>query len=581
MFRGDEHVVVIGCGTGSGRRRAGCETDAGRSCAGGSVGGDQLRRARHRVRPPAAAVEGVIRQPGFILSYPFTGLEAPTAVRFAPDGRVFVAEKGGKVKAFDSLTDDSASVAVDVSGNTHDYWDRGLLGFEVDPNWTTAPYVYLMYTLDPGDSHHDDCANPTPRFPDDGVGCPVNGRISRFRISPTNTVVGGEQVLLEGRWCQQFPSHSVGTLAFDEHRRLLASGGDGASFRISNLDVDTGQYSNVCHDPMNGPTKYDDEGGSFRAQDLLTGSDPVGYNGSVIRIDPDTGAAASGNPAGDPETARILATGLRNPFRLTPAPRHERDLDRRRRPVPMGGDQPPRRSRRHQGELRLAVHGGRELPDGGGEPLPRLRHVRTPQRRRRRPGEHHQPALVPHRHAAVLHVRALAHQSDRPRSTAAAGSRRRSRAWRSTRRGPTRTRTTGRCSWPTTPGSASGRCCPAPTACPTATPSSRSCRASIPPISSAASAVTSSSPTWHVGRSAGSRTAAVPTRRPLPRSVPTSWQVPSRSPCRSTPPTPSTPTATRSRTRGISTATASSVTPPGALRPPPTPTPTTWSSGSR
>ena len=42
---------------------------------------------------------------GFQESIVFSGLTNPTAVRFAPDGRVFVAEKRGVIKVFDSLTD--------------------------------------------------------------------------------------------------------------------------------------------------------------------------------------------------------------------------------------------------------------------------------------------------------------------------------------------------------------------------------------------------------------------------------------------------------------------------------------------
>src|SRR5690606_21148016 len=72
---------------------------------------------------------------------------------------------------------------------------------------------------------------------------------------------------------------------------------------------------------------YDDtgsppgEGGSLRVQDLDTDGDPLGLNGTIIRVDPMTGAAAPGNPLYDvpgmPENGRrMLAYGLRNPFRF-------------------------------------------------------------------------------------------------------------------------------------------------------------------------------------------------------------------------------------------------------------------------
>ena len=43
-----------------------------------------------------------------------------------------------------------------------------------------------------------------------------------------------------------------------------------------------------------------------------------GYSGTIIRINPDTGAALPDNPlfGGDPADDRIIAYGLRNPFRF-------------------------------------------------------------------------------------------------------------------------------------------------------------------------------------------------------------------------------------------------------------------------
>ena len=63
----------------------------------------------------------------------------------------------------------------------------------------------------------------------------VSGRLSRFTVSGS-TISGPEQVLIED-WCQQFPSHSIGSLAFGADGALYVSGGDGASFGV----VDQGQ----------------------------------------------------------------------------------------------------------------------------------------------------------------------------------------------------------------------------------------------------------------------------------------------------------------------------------------------------
>jgi PKD repeat protein len=65
------------------------------------------------------------------------------------------------------------------------------------------------------------------------------------------------------------------------------------------------------------------EGGALRSQDLQTPGDPVGLNGTILRVDPTTGEGLPDNPMAastDPNAQRIVAYGLRNPFRITTRP---------------------------------------------------------------------------------------------------------------------------------------------------------------------------------------------------------------------------------------------------------------------
>ena len=64
------------------------------------------------------------------------------------DGRIFVAEKRGVIKVFDSLTDTTPDVFADLNVNVYNFWDRGLLGMALAPNFPTNPYVYVLYTYD-------------------------------------------------------------------------------------------------------------------------------------------------------------------------------------------------------------------------------------------------------------------------------------------------------------------------------------------------------------------------------------------------------------------------------------------------
>ncbi|HSL63870.1 MAG TPA: PA14 domain-containing protein [Gaiellaceae bacterium] len=279
---------------------------------------------------PEAARAGTLPN-GFQETVAFSGLTNPMVVRFASDGRVFVAEKSGLIKVFDSLSDTTPTVFADLRTNVYNFWDRGLLGMALDPAFPSSPYVYVSYTYD----HILGSSDPPPRWGSPGAtsdpcpsppgatsdGCVVSGRVSRLQAAG-NVMTGSEQVLVED-WCQQYPSHSVGTVEFGPDGNLYASGGDGASFNFVDYGQD-GSPLNPCGDPPGGPgatlTPPTAEGGALRSQDLRTSGDPTSLDGSIIRIDPATGAAPSDNPlagASDPNARRIVAYGLRNPFRFT------------------------------------------------------------------------------------------------------------------------------------------------------------------------------------------------------------------------------------------------------------------------
>jgi glucose/arabinose dehydrogenase len=152
----------------------------------------------------------------------------------------------------------------------------------------------------------------------------VTGRLSRLTANG-NVWTGTEDVLITD-WCQQYPSHSIGSLEFGADGALYVSGGEGASFNWRDYGQD-GDPLNPYGDPPGGVaaslTPPTAEGGSLRAQDVRTPADQTGLSGTIIRIDPDTGEAMPDNPMAaspDPNTRRIVAYGLRNPFRFTVRP---------------------------------------------------------------------------------------------------------------------------------------------------------------------------------------------------------------------------------------------------------------------
>jgi PKD repeat protein len=277
-----------------------------------------------------ASASAATYPPGFSEQVLFQGLTQPTAVRFAADGRIFVAEKRGVIKVFDSLSDTTPTVFADLNANVYNFWDRGLLGLALAPNFPADPYVYVLYAYD----HELGSASPAPRWGTPGVysdpcptppgatadGCVVSGRMSRLQAAG-NVMTGSEQVLIED-WCQQYPSHSVGALDFGADGALYVSGGDGASFNFVDYGQD-GSPLNPCGDPPGGVggamTPPFAEGGALRSLDLVTSGDPTSLDGALLRVDPATGAGLPDNPNAaslDANARRIIAYGLRNPFRV-------------------------------------------------------------------------------------------------------------------------------------------------------------------------------------------------------------------------------------------------------------------------
>ncbi len=262
----------------------------------------------------APGTEAIVAPANFQDTVVFGGLTQPTALQFATDGRVFVAEKSGLIKVFDNLADTTPTVFTDLNVSVYNFWDRGLLGMALDPANSS---LFVLYTYDadiggtaPKYGAAGTYSDPCPNGAATAAGCRVSGRLSRINIA-----TGAESVLIND-WCQQFPSHSIGALGFGADGMLYVSGGDGASFN----QVDFGNLGgNLCTDPAN-------EGGAIRSQDLRTTpptGDPTTLDGAILRVDPGTGAAAAGNPMiGSPDlnARRIVAYGLRNPFRLTIRP---------------------------------------------------------------------------------------------------------------------------------------------------------------------------------------------------------------------------------------------------------------------
>jgi PKD repeat protein/glucose/arabinose dehydrogenase len=319
--------------------------------------------------PRSAAAE--VLAPGLEDHQVVAGVDKATIARFAPDGEVFVAAQDGRVVVFPNVTSTVSTQVLNLGvGGTEEVVnedDRGLLGMAVDPAYPSKPYVYLLFTYNapPGQlapfwkpevistSPFETIACPTPPGPEVD-GCTVTGRLVRITIDQTThaMVPGSETALIKDDWCQQFTSHSVGDLQFGPEGALYVSAGAGGDWKqadygqLGGTEPNTPTPENPCEDPIEGtpgagqpglnqnqptpehPTKA--EGGMLRSQSFRRSTDqPATLDGTIARVDPATGEPLPDNPnisSSDLDRRRIVAYGLRQPFRFVFRPEHEHEI---------------------------------------------------------------------------------------------------------------------------------------------------------------------------------------------------------------------------------------------------------------
>src|SRR5947208_16669473 len=121
----------------------------------------------------ARAASAATLPPGFSESVLASGISSPTAMEFAPDGRLFVCQQNGQLRVIKNdvlLAAPFLTVTPDSNG------ERGLLGVAFDPNFASNQRVYIYYTV---------------------PGSPPHNRVSRFTASGDVAVSGSETVILE------------------------------------------------------------------------------------------------------------------------------------------------------------------------------------------------------------------------------------------------------------------------------------------------------------------------------------------------------------------------------------------------
>jgi len=138
---------------------------------------------------------------GFIESLVATGLDHPTAMDFAPDGRIFATEQTGALRVIEAgVTLPTPAIRLDVSSAG----ERGLLGVVLDPDFADNHFLYVYYTA----------SKPV-----------IHNRVSRFTMTGDVADPASEVVLLDLP-ALKATIHNAGDLHFGIDGKLYVSVGE-------------------------------------------------------------------------------------------------------------------------------------------------------------------------------------------------------------------------------------------------------------------------------------------------------------------------------------------------------------------
>jgi glucose/arabinose dehydrogenase/PKD repeat protein len=233
---------------------------------------------------------------GFTVVAEPTGSGTIVEIAHAPDGRRFLAEKGGRVKVLHQ--DGRVTQLIDLRNRVNDYSDRGLLGIAVDDGFASNGWLYLLFSQE---------LNPAEP---DGPG-PMTSALTRVTVRPDSTVADATSpgVFILGAEGQQpcpTPTNDLDCMPSDHFWHTIGT------VRVDPADGTLWVGSGDAH-----VTAID--GTSYRP------FDPTNTAGKILHIDK-SGRGLADHPFCPGVTdltqtcTKVYAMGFRNPFRFTLRP---------------------------------------------------------------------------------------------------------------------------------------------------------------------------------------------------------------------------------------------------------------------
>ena len=151
-----------------------------------------------------APADAATLPPGFTERLVVGGLTNPTAMAFAPDGRLFVCLQAGQIRV---IKDGALLPAPFVTLTVDSVGERGVLGIAFDPAFASNQFVYVYYTATSPEIHN---------------------RVSRFTASGDVGAPGSELVLIDLNVepLSGASNHNGGAIHFGQDGKLYVAVGD-------------------------------------------------------------------------------------------------------------------------------------------------------------------------------------------------------------------------------------------------------------------------------------------------------------------------------------------------------------------
>ena len=257
---------------------------------------------------------------GFNIEVVNEDLDTPVGLCYTSDSVFYSYELNGRVWAFVN-GEIQAEPILDLSNEVGYWWDHGLMGMALDPDFHLNGYIYLLYVVDRHYLLHYGTEEYHPDTND--YFSPSIGRVTRYTVDQddlTSVVPGSRKILIGDGREDGIPintfSHGLGSLIFGRDGTLFFSVGDAncpGSDYAGGSEPPEGAYDNQSVDE--GIFTPEEDVGAYRSQYINS------YCGKVLRINPENGEGIPGNPfydEMDPDSpaSKVWALGFRNPFRM-------------------------------------------------------------------------------------------------------------------------------------------------------------------------------------------------------------------------------------------------------------------------